>query len=318
MSRTTTRTGIRIGVVTGAAVLCAGASVPAIAHGLDSEGGARAAAHHQPSFAHQKERALRMLAHESQWLTGLEQKVAADDRLTADQKSAFTSKLDDALKQVAAARTAVENADTRTELRAALGRAELPYLAYPKHVLPTLAEVKADAARLLGARQARLTDLRRRVAADDRLTAAQKSAFTAKVDAALADLARAKDAVEAASTRSQVTTALAGVSAWGVAYPRHQHTDRTRTAKVKLVSATARPSHRSLTVHRAIDPRSGRHGTTCTGHGGADRGRDGDHYIARHRREDRDGTAEHQHRHRHQGGSSRGDDHQAGRTTWRG
>jgi hypothetical protein len=276
MSRISTRTGIRIAVATGATVLCAGASVPAIAHGLDSGDARTVAAHHYHlSFADQKAQALRLLSHESQWLTGLKQKVAADDRLTADQKAAFTTKLDDALAQVEAARTAVQNAGTRAELRTALGRAELPYLAYPKYVLPSLAQLQAGAEHLLAARQARLADLRDRVASDDRLTDAQKSAFTAKIDAALADLARAKDAVAAATTREQVAAALAAVTDWRAHYPRHhlrQHRmHRTEPDKLRLVSATVRSAPRTVTVHRAVDPSAVERHWGCTGHRDANR-----------------------------------------------
>lgn len=139
--RTSTRRGIRITVATGAAVLCAGAAAPALAH--DAETHTPARHERQLGFAAQKERALRMLAHEAEWLRGLEAKVAGDDALTADQKAAFTTRLDRALSRVAAARTAVEDADTRAELRAALGVAELPYLAYPRAVRPARGAVPA-------------------------------------------------------------------------------------------------------------------------------------------------------------------------------
>ena len=261
MSRTTallrSRTGVRIAAVTGAAVLCSGLAVPALAH--DATGKTATTHHDQLSFAERRGHALHLLAGEARWLNGLKAKVAGDDRLTADQRAAFTDHLDAALQQVRAARAAVQAADTSAELRAALDRAELPALEYPKYVLPTLAQVKSAALQLLGARADRLAALRDKVSGDDRLSAEQRSRFVAKLDAALARIAKAKDAVAAAGTRADVRAALASVAPWPVRYPRHHRVADPGAATVKLAGA-----HRSVTVRRASDPAH-----RCDGHWGA-------------------------------------------------
>lgn len=125
---------IRFAVAGGAALLCAGVSVPAVAHGTqDPTEPAHTPYVRQLSFAQMKEFALRQLDREAAWLTALKTKVAADDGLTAAQQSAFTAKLDQALAAVASAQSAVQAATTPSELRAALLSALVPLAPYPRH-----------------------------------------------------------------------------------------------------------------------------------------------------------------------------------------
>jgi len=128
------RTRTRIAVASGAALLCAGVSVPAAAHGTDHPTEAVPTAHvKRLSFAQLKEFALRQLDREASWLTALKAKVAADPRLSAAQQAAFTAKLDKALAAVTAARTAVQAATTTTALKAALRSALVPLEPYPRY-----------------------------------------------------------------------------------------------------------------------------------------------------------------------------------------
>jgi len=269
MSSITARTGIRIAVVTGAAVICAGTAVPAMAHDSQTYGMTPNPAQ-QLTFAQQKDRALAMLAQEANWLTGLKAKVAADDRLTAAQKDAFGARLDRALAQVAAARAAAEAATTPSDLYAAMDRAELPYLAYPRYELPSLADVKAAADRVLDARQASLDGLKTRVSGDNRLTPSQRADYLAKIDKALARIAAAKDAVAAATTRAAVRAAVAGADARPGRYPRHRHL-AAHGSPARLASAVTTP-HRSVTVRWGAD-RTGSRGH-CDGYRDHDGDRD--------------------------------------------
>ena len=271
-------TRTKIVVAGGVAALTLGGAVPAVAHDSPGSGGP---GHHQPApvtLAQAQTSATAVLDHETTWLTAVKSQIAANTFLSTAEKAAWTAKIDAALAAVATAKTAVADATTVTQVRAAL-KSSWPRLTIPRPSAPTLADMKERATSRLTALATKLTSLKAKVAADDHLTDAQRAAFTAKIDQRLAAIATAEQAVTAATTRAAAAAALAAAHLSPLGYPGHHrgHTpakgqgkSRTKNLGTKARRSTTHgptlvstPS-RSVTVSRgdskAGDSRGDRQG----------------------------------------------------------
>lgn len=252
----TARTRSRIAVTGGAAALCVGIAVPAAAcvtgSGADAARGHTIAERKTITLADAKAWAAKLLTHRADWLSRLRDKVGQDPRLTADQRTAFAARIDRALDSIAAAKAAVHAADSKAQVRDALAEAHvlLPRFPHPVHTAPTLAQAKSHAMGFLAHEADVLRALRTKIAGSSRLTQAQQDAATARIDSALAAIAKARSAVQAANSIDAVRAAV-HVDAARLHLPRVHHLeDRPNARTVDVKDVRLAPPHRSLVVSR--------------------------------------------------------------------
>lgn len=209
-----------------AAALCLGVAAPAMAQDGSGSTDTGVAAHQwaPPTLAQEQAWLTNWIDGSEAWLTAWGQKVADSDKYSDDVKADFAAQIAKAISGLDAVKAAVAAATTQDELADA-AKTGFAAVDWPERPKPTATVVdapkppKPDPAKILAAKQARWADhiakvedllkaKAAKVAASDKFTDEQKTAYASEVSKTLSELDALGSAIAAATTLDELKAAI--------------------------------------------------------------------------------------------------------------